>query len=612
MSVSQETYPYDDLPQSDNVFRYLVLQPGIGDDPLVCNLQTAPITDTDFEAVSYVWGTPIKDEPIVCEDHVMNITRSLAKVLRRVRLLNKPLKVWADSVCINQKDLEEKGNQVALMGKIYRSANRVLIHIGPDDSGQGPALCSLLNEVDNMIQETCKGIDMSWNSFPYPDKEDPLLIDPHWDALYTLLKQDWFDRGWVVQEAASAPDAQLLWGQSRLDWGTLMRVYVWLSTRASDIYYSKCFGEVPINSHINAYLESHEMFGRAFYSDVSWGSPSILRTLNCAKELDLTDPRDRIYAFMDLPQKSDQRIILHPNYHQTHLKTYHQFAIEYVQSTRTTELLDYVSHNEVSILEDVPSWVPRWDIITWSLTLTSMPSSVAASRTGSTIEPLVTNDGIMRVRGVVIDIFNYVSDAFDWDTVTAKTIFDVWDRVKTAPVGCPYTASDGPECHQLDAFLDSLSAGTYDGEPSEWLQAKASFARGTQSKPIVDDLTSDDPVGGADDDGNDDDSALFFNHIRSRIDKRKFVLTERGYMGLAPAVVQEADLCGIIFGCKTPCVLRRAVQEQHYIYLGATSLKGKEYCDREDGSVNFCNVLGEDDSRDWVDWDVEEQDIYLC
>lgn len=215
--ASQKTYPYDELPQGD-VFRYLVLQPGAGDDPLVCNLRTAPIADTPFEAVSYVWGQAIKNQSIICENHVMGITPSLSSVLRRIRLLNKPLKVWADSICIDQENLKEKGHQVALMGKIYRSAQRVLIHMGSDDGGQGPAVCSLLDEVDKMVEETCKKIDMTWDSFPYSDEDDPLLVDPRWNSLHKLLSHNWFDRGWVVQEAASAPDGQILWGQSRIDW----------------------------------------------------------------------------------------------------------------------------------------------------------------------------------------------------------------------------------------------------------------------------------------------------------------------------------------------------------------------------------------------------------
>jgi hypothetical protein len=605
MSISHEMYPYEELPKGD-VFRYLVLQPGAGDEPLVCNLSTAPIADTQFEAVSYVWGTSIKDQPIVCENHVMNITHSLAKVLRRIRLVDKPLKVWADSICINQEDLKEKGNQVALMGKIYSSAKRVVIYIGSDDGGQGPALCSLLDEVDTMVQGIWKS-NMSWDSFPHPDEDDPLLVDPRWNALYMLLKQDWFDRGWVVQEAALASDGQLLWGQSRFDWQKLMRVYVWLSTRASGVYYSKLFSEVPINSHTHVYLEGHEDFGRVFYSELSWGSSSMLRTLNCAKELDLSNARDRIYAFMDLPRKFEQRVILHPNYEEDIIETYRRFAAEYVQSTGGTELLDYVSHNEESLLNEVPSWVPRWDIVTWSLSPTSMAATVAASRTGILVEPVIVDGKSLRVQGVIIDTVLYASDLMDWNTTTAETILEIWKGVVKTSLDCPYVASSEPR--QLDAFLSSLSAGTYDGEVSDWFLAKASFARKAQSdyKAIDDDQSSDDAVGGA-----ENDSTLFVEHIRARTDNRKFVLTERGYMGLAPAVVRETDSCAIVFGCKTPCALRRKDGGQHYMFLGATPLVGKEYVETDDGGINFSDVLGEDGSRDWIEWDVEEQDIYLC
>jgi hypothetical protein len=603
MSQLQETYPYDQLPQGD-AFRYLVLQPGVGDEPLVCNLQTAPINDTHFEAVSYVWGTSIKDHPIVCEGHIISITPSLADVLRRVRLLNNPIRVWADSVCINQTNLTEKGNQVALMGKIYRSAKRVLIHIGSDDGGQGPAVCSLLDEVDSMIQATCRTIDMSWDSFPYPDEDDHLLVDHRWHALYTLLKQDWFDRGWVVQEAASTPEGQLLWGQSKFDWEKLMRVYIWLSTRAPGVYYSRLFGEVPINCHSHVYLESHEEFGRAFYSKLSWGLPSLLRTLNCAKELDLTNSRDRIYAFMDLPQKFEHRITLHPDYTISHLETYRQFATEYVQSTKSTELLDYVSHTEESLLDKVPSWVPRWDIVTWSLSPTSMASTVASSRTGSVVEPAVVDASSLRVRGVVFDTVHYVSDLLDWNTTTVATILEIWNCVVTASLDCPYVASSKP-C-LLDAFLNSLSGGTYDGEASEWQRAKESFSYEAEIR-LDENSLSEDTLSGA-----ESESSLFVEHIRSRTDNRKFILTDRGYMGLASAVVKETDICAIVFGCRTPCALRRAHREQHYTYLGAISLVGKECHNVEDGGTSFCSVLGEDDSKDWVEWEVEEQDIDLC
>jgi hypothetical protein len=82
-------------------------------------------------------------------------------------------------------------------------------------------------------------------------------------------------------------------------------------------------------------------------------------------------------------------------------------------------------------------------------------------------------------------------------------------------------------------------------------------------------------------------------------------------MGLAPAVVREGALCGIVVGCKTPCILQRTARDKHYKFLGGTTLMGKESFETVAGN-NYFSILGTDKSKDWVDWDVEEQDIYLC
>jgi hypothetical protein len=95
-------------------------------------------------------------------------------------------------------------------------------------------------------------------------------------------------------------------------------------------------------------------------------------------------------------------------------------------------------------------------------------------------------------------------------------------------------------------------------------------------------------------------------------DNCRFILTERGYMGLASETVREGDMCGIIFGCKTPCILRKVAQDQHYMFLGATKLVDKECINVEGDEVLFQSFLGDEERKDWVDWDVEEQDIYLC
>jgi hypothetical protein len=67
-------------------------------------------------------------------------------------------------------------------------------------------------------------------------------------------------------------------------------------------------------------------------------------------------------------------------------------------------------------------------------------------------------------------------------------------------------------------------------------------------------------------------STVYFHFLKRVLRGSKFIVAERGYMGLAPAIAREGDLCDIIFGCQTPCILQRTNQEQSYSLLGAKFL----------------------------------------
>ena len=59
----------------------------------------------------------------------------------------------AYSICINQRNLREKGHQVAMMGQIYKAAIRVLICVGSTGSESAPGLRNLAASVNQMIDE---------------------------------------------------------------------------------------------------------------------------------------------------------------------------------------------------------------------------------------------------------------------------------------------------------------------------------------------------------------------------------------------------------------------------------------------------------------------------
>jgi hypothetical protein len=61
------------------------------------------------------------------------------KAIRRVRQASSPRVIWIDGVCINQADLDERGQQVAIMGDVYSRTKRNIIWLGDsDDSTPAP------------------------------------------------------------------------------------------------------------------------------------------------------------------------------------------------------------------------------------------------------------------------------------------------------------------------------------------------------------------------------------------------------------------------------------------------------------------------------------------
>jgi hypothetical protein len=79
-------------------------------------IHTAPRLAQDiydpYTALSYVWGDSNNRTTISVDGHPLQVTRSLECALRHLRDERGTLDVWADGVCINQKDDAEKGKQV--------------------------------------------------------------------------------------------------------------------------------------------------------------------------------------------------------------------------------------------------------------------------------------------------------------------------------------------------------------------------------------------------------------------------------------------------------------------------------------------------------------------
>lgn len=138
LDTQQTTEPNFEYPPIDQhaEIRLIWLQPGEFDEPIRCDLLTTGICKKSYEAISYTWAGKSSDysktSTIFLDAKPFPVTRNCEMALKRVRARYRHTKkcIWIDSVCIDQDNLDEKGCQVRLMGRIFSQAKAVLVYAG--------------------------------------------------------------------------------------------------------------------------------------------------------------------------------------------------------------------------------------------------------------------------------------------------------------------------------------------------------------------------------------------------------------------------------------------------------------------------------------------------
>lgn len=605
-SLFRREYQYSALPQG-SVFRYLVLKPGQGDDTLECSIHIHTLDEPpDYEAVSYVWGPPTQNQIILCDGQVLKITQSLSNVLKRLRLRSEPRALWADSICINQKDLNEKGHQVVRMAQIYRSAKRTLICLGDEQDMHAKAAVELIEEINERIVRACRRNDEPWAIFPYLDPEDPILSNTRWKSLSLLYNSAWFSRGWTVQEAALSQQSLAIWGQYEVEWAKLMRVDVWANWRAPCCAQTYNVRSPALHWHLYFHQYQHE--ARFFWEEKHLPTIGLLTILESARPLVLSDPRDRLYAFLGLPISNEEDglgtiLKLQPRYDQEFLDVYKSFAIYYIQEKQEVGLLDYVQHTQQTLDTTLPSWIPRWDIELEGGSRLYFPLwQTLTDRISSVHIPLVTGTEL-GVRAVILDSIIYVSEVMRLPKMTLDDISNIWKAVAQIDIPTPY-----PPARRLHAFTETLYGDILPVNVETFQRSQAAYLlelhrRTSEGEAVEYHYWEEIAEGGH--------MSIYQSLIQLLLRGKRLFLTQRGYFGVAYDVVRGGDQCGIIFGCKTPSVLRHTGTINRYRLLGGAYITGSTL-QNDQGKFQRFTLLGRKESKDWIEWEVQEDNIILC
>ena len=149
-------------PLERNRIRIVTIQPGELGDDITISLSSVKFSERKpplYEALSYVWGSSSDRKRINVAgipNGSLDVTHNLYAALKYLRHADKPRTMWIDAICIHQNDDLEKGPQVALMGDIYRLADRVVVWLGSEADGSDRAMAL----IDNIGRQ----VDCDWDT----------------------------------------------------------------------------------------------------------------------------------------------------------------------------------------------------------------------------------------------------------------------------------------------------------------------------------------------------------------------------------------------------------------------------------------------------------------
>ncbi|TPX14608.1 uncharacterized protein E0L32_005300 [Thyridium curvatum] len=217
-----------------------------------------PWVQGQYIALSYCAGSAKSTKIVTVNGQPFNVFANLAHaiecVLRcwsaRKTGLDGDLVLWADQICINQADKEERASQVSMMQDIYRNSASVYVclstpdlprsvsHKGAGDSGGWMLWTSVLT-LPHKPADPQRGTERFRSPIFHTTSNPPTasadqmcstlrhqLINERaaneWiSSLEQFLSAPWWKRAWVYQEFVMAPQVQFLHHSTSIPWDEL-------------------------------------------------------------------------------------------------------------------------------------------------------------------------------------------------------------------------------------------------------------------------------------------------------------------------------------------------------------------------------------------------------
>lgn len=513
-SQNQAVYANLPLEPFSRQIRLVTLYPGQFDSDIECSLEVG-LWSEHYDALSYCWGSRHPLRKIYVNKQPFRVTEALHMALKYLRQREVYIRLWIDAISINQWDLFERSWQVPRMARIYSYAQEVIVWLG----GPTHSLIQSLDLIDQLtLAESKDRFQFIWNKNQH--------LASH---LEDLVRLPWWSRIWVVQEVMSAKSAKICVGHDVREWSGFAHVILRIGALVDEQRQSPEF---------KAVYQFVGLVQKIRDVEVPTVQQSLLELAQTFRHRFATDPRDKIYGLMGMSAEAFKNGFF-ADYSISIAQCYVSFAKNTIiqdQDLYVFSLGEYHGDRKLNL----PSWCTDWTIdAVQPLPLWQKIASKGSAETptfsasGNTKVDMVPcpDPRVLSLKGFVIDEIVTLGDPSDntsiWGTIASWTTL--------APA------------EETDAFVRVIFAG------------HLTIENHIQSQTIISALKTG-------------SLALpFSSKILDVASHRRFIITQKGHLGLGPNASKYGDLVCVLFGAAVPFVIR--------VVSGYSFLIGQAYVD---------------------------------
>lgn len=564
---------YDGVSLKPGEIRVLQLEPAHNpDDPIVTHLIKARVDSPPmYDALSYRWEGG-DSQTVNVNGADLKVTDNLYTALRSLRQEAHPLPrvLWVDSLCINQASGPERADQVPLMGQIYSQAHAVRIWLGEE----GPGVAEAFKLVrDCRVSTAAEAVGRVL------DDEDGAI------GLAVLLHRSYWGRMWMFQEVVLAANAIVHCGSHEAPWN----YFKWLHEVASD---RETWAELEVNDTWIGDLR-RALFRISLFSIPQEAAQDIDAVSIPTRQLEATDPRDKIYGLMGVCQELAKTVKV--DYAAPVRDVYTDFAKSRIDSEDELYTLLTAGLWTPENGEDlgIPSWVPDLrgtaGVDTRYIGAAylgrynadgnggSNPFFAFSKRDGNNVlevEALILDSVQVHKhidhrddqhRADLIDIFCHRADGAGFSASKLRQYFQAMAFGKAI-----HSSGTQESDRRAKKYLQKLAVGLFESLEHHYGPQQAFIGYLESFRDVGLDLLNKDASQLSPDFGPDElhrDEQEYLYRTRSNGDFGSGLFsTANGCIGIGPHSLEQGDLVAIVRGSRVPLVLRR--QDDYFSLVG--------------------------------------------